>query len=834
MYCKYCGKEIQANSKFCPFCGGRMENEVNKVQKPSPVPEELKQPEGNQPEGNKPEIHQQENIGQSIQPNGSKPEYDQQMDIKPENIQPQEFNPENIQPQNDRPEVFQPEKGRSKEEMLPVQADYYEEIIPVLDGSVNNSNNLEQVMEEQLSTKKKKHRFFIPLAIAIFILFSAICATVYVTGSEGFKLKRQLSLGEKYLSEMEYEKAVAAFTKAIEIEPKCMEAYLGLADAYLGLGDDDNAIEALLKGITVVEQHFKDNKELIPRWSELYIKLANIYINADRYKDARDILQRGIKLGDSSDIQKKLQEVDNYIAELLDKYKQSYDAFLVHFPEYIMTEEETAQYNTGIEKLTTGMDNIDVDECEDTVEDLEALEEKLIDSNLQLVTESKDNLQQQDTSSAFDAEKDMIESYSVQVEDMINKQLFVSAKKILDEWEALLATISKAGEYSMEVTQVDVSEYPIVKLYIRVSDVDTGETLDTLEYQYFSLKEKNAKTSEYTDIAIEKAVQLDEQENTNISLVADVSSSMEGDAIARARSIIDKFLGTIQFDIGDQAELITFASDVYTDVAFTTDKKTLRQAAKNMVTRDMTALYDALYNALISTAQQSGAKCIIAFTDGMDNESSTSYESVVDLAQQYRIPIFIIGVGSSIDESTITYVAEASGGFYRNVNDISSMEDIYNNIYRQQKMLYLIQYKTETPIEEVASQDVYINYNGNDITSRSEYEYTPSELMEAVTSNAQLFYKDFIIYDSDSRYLTTADLDQLSEEELKWARNEIYARRGRKFKDPDLKAYFESKSWYSGTVEPEDFTEAVLNEYERANAYFIKQYENDKGYNTEG
>ena len=42
------------------------------------------------------------------------------------------------------------------------------------------------------------------------------------------------------------------------------------------------------------------------------------------------------------------------------------------------------------------------------------------------------------------------------------------------------------------------------------------------------------------------------------------------------------------------------------------------------------------------------------------------------------------------------------------------------------------------------------------------------------------------------------------------ARNEIYARHGRKFNDSELQAYFNSKSWYKGTVNPEDFSTSVF------------------------
>ncbi len=87
---------------------------------------------------------------------------------------------------------------------------------------------------------------------------------------------------------------------------------------------------------------------------------------------------------------------------------------------------------------------------------------------------------------------------------------------------------------------------------------------------------------------------------------------------------------------------------------------------------------------------------------------------------------------------------------------------------------------------------------------------------------------DYVFPGSNSRYLAKSELQGLSALQLMVARNEIYARRGRKFVDPNLQAYFNSKSWYSGTVEPDDFTVAVFNKYEKANIMLIKEYESSR------
>ena len=90
---------------------------------------------------------------------------------------------------------------------------------------------------------------------------------------------------------------------------------------------------------------------------------------------------------------------------------------------------------------------------------------------------------------------------------------------------------------------------------------------------------------------------------------------------------------------------------------------------------------------------------------------------------------------------------------------------------------------------------------------------------------------DYVLADSSSTYLSESDLVGLSAQELKIARNEIDARHGRTFKDSELQAYFDSCSWYSGTVSPDDFDTDVLNEYELENLSTIRAYETEMGYN---
>ncbi len=87
----------------------------------------------------------------------------------------------------------------------------------------------------------------------------------------------------------------------------------------------------------------------------------------------------------------------------------------------------------------------------------------------------------------------------------------------------------------------------------------------------------------------------------------------------------------------------------------------------------------------------------------------------------------------------------------------------------------------------------------------------------------------YLLSESDSRRYTEAEIREMgmSTWELCLARNEIYARHGRKFKNEKIQEYFDNKDWYEGIYSPEEFDAMTspLNDIERANAEAIQSYE---------
>lgn len=91
-----------------------------------------------------------------------------------------------------------------------------------------------------------------------------------------------------------------------------------------------------------------------------------------------------------------------------------------------------------------------------------------------------------------------------------------------------------------------------------------------------------------------------------------------------------------------------------------------------------------------------------------------------------------------------------------------------------------------------------------------------------------LLEADYVLPDSATRLLSSAELQDMSDYELFVARNEIFARHGRTFQKQELKDHFGSKSWYHGTVSPEAFSDATLSDVERKNIETIKAIEQSR------
>ncbi len=84
---------------------------------------------------------------------------------------------------------------------------------------------------------------------------------------------------------------------------------------------------------------------------------------------------------------------------------------------------------------------------------------------------------------------------------------------------------------------------------------------------------------------------------------------------------------------------------------------------------------------------------------------------------------------------------------------------------------------------------------------------------------------EYILANSSTELLTESDVENLSSDELRLARNEIYARHGCYFEDEELQEYFESCSWYENkNLKALDYYDS-LSDIEKENIKLIQSYE---------
>ena len=156
--------------------------------------------------------------------------------------------------------------------------------------------------------------------------------------------------------------------------------------------------------------------------------------------------------------------------------------------------------------------------------------------------------------------------------------------------------------------------------------------------------------------------------------------------------------------------------------------------------------------------------------------------------------------------------------------------DSYRFYFCQGRLIRL-RYTPDTAVSNTAANydqattSAYLKWEERVLTEDAQLRLELSRLSAASESDSE-----YLLDDSDSRYLTEDDLAGFTAEQCRLARNEIYARHGRRFSDPALQRYFDSLSWYNGTIEPSDFNDNVFNSYERANCILIIDYEREHGY----
>lgn len=201
----------------------------------------------------------------------------------------------------------------------------------------------------------------------------------------------------------------------------------------------------------------------------------------------------------------------------------------------------------------------------------------------------------------------------------------------------------------------------------------------------------------------------------DIIMAIDVSASMlakdlKPNRLDALKNVADEF---IKNRVSDRIGLVEYAGESYTKTPLTTDKsiilKSLREIKYNNIIEGGTAIGMGLATSVNRIKDSnSKSKVIILLTDGVNNAGFIDPLTAAELAKEYDIKIYSIGLGTNglalspvginargklnyaniqveIDEELLTQISEMSGGKYFRATDNSKLKEIYDEIDKLEK-----------------------------------------------------------------------------------------------------------------------------------------------------
>lgn len=201
-------------------------------------------------------------------------------------------------------------------------------------------------------------------------------------------------------------------------------------------------------------------------------------------------------------------------------------------------------------------------------------------------------------------------------------------------------------------------------------------------------------------------------EGIDVAMLLDVSTSMlaedfKPNRLEAAKDVISDFIGG---RTSDKIGLVIFAKESFTQCPLTIDYSVLQNMIGDIKTgllQDGTAIGNAIANG-VNRLKESEAKSrvIILLTDGENNAGEVDPVTAAQIAKEFGIRIYSIGVGSRgmapypfdtpfgkryqqvpsrIDEETLTNIAQITGGKYFRATNNKKLADIYNEIDQLEK-----------------------------------------------------------------------------------------------------------------------------------------------------
>jgi Ca-activated chloride channel homolog len=192
----------------------------------------------------------------------------------------------------------------------------------------------------------------------------------------------------------------------------------------------------------------------------------------------------------------------------------------------------------------------------------------------------------------------------------------------------------------------------------------------------------------------------DDDAPVSVGVVFDLTGSMSGEKVGRAREALAHFLETSHND--DEYFLVTFQSGrVFLTLDRTRDSKAVLDKLTFVQTKGSTAFYDAVY--LAATKVQRGThpkRALLVISDGQDNNSRYTFSDLRRMLKESDVIIYAVGIEESGDgelpqegRSILEEIAGVTGGKAFFPNNAAEMDDTFERIALELRTQYSIGFR---------------------------------------------------------------------------------------------------------------------------------------------
>jgi Ca-activated chloride channel homolog len=200
----------------------------------------------------------------------------------------------------------------------------------------------------------------------------------------------------------------------------------------------------------------------------------------------------------------------------------------------------------------------------------------------------------------------------------------------------------------------------------------------------------------------------------------------------------------------DEVFVVNFNDEAFLDTKdFTSDIKDMEEALSKIDSRGGTAMRDAIRMS-IDEAKEKGKrdkKVLVVVTDGNDNSSLITLESLVRAAQQSGILIYTIGLLSEEEHReasrarrALKEIADATGGQTYFPKDVADVAKIAHQVAHDIRNQYIITYTPSIQALDGTFRQIKVAANGPGkpvVRTRSGYYATPDTAAGKNTTSAR-------------------------------------------------------------------------------------------------